>query len=531
MQSSFWQSLSRKKSISALQAEAAQEHGLKRALGATQLTALGIGAVIGAGIFVLTGTVAAQYAGPAIVISFALAALACGLAGLCYAEFASMIPLAGSAYTYAYATLGEFFAWFIGWDLVLEYALASATVAVGWSGYAVSFLRDLGLPLPPEIMAAPGTQLVNLTPQHIERMGIHLAPGWHILGTIEDALKHAAIPVTQLTHTTALFNFPAILIVGLCTTLIVIGIRESANFNSAIVALKLAVILVVIAVGVFYVDPDNWVPFIPPNTGKYGEYGWSGIARGAGVIFFAYIGFDAVSTAAQESKRPQRDLPIGILASLAICTVLYIVVSLILTGIVSYRRLAVPDPIAVAIDAIGIRWLALVVKIGAIAGISSVVLVLLFGQSRVFYSMAKDGLLPNIFAELHPRFKTPAKTAIATGFFVALVAALLPIGVIGELVSIGTLAAFAIVSAAVLILRRRQPDLPRAFRTPFVPWVPLLGIGFCLYAMLGLPLETWIRLAIWLALGQVIYFAYGRQRSHLRNAVIAENSPVDTDLS
>jgi APA family basic amino acid/polyamine antiporter len=472
-----------RKSITELQAEA-DAGTLKRALGALNLTTLGIGAVIGAGIFVLTGQAAAQYAGPAIVISFIAAGLACALAGLCYAEFASMIPVAGSAYTYAYATLGELFAWIIGWDLVLEYALGSATVAVGWSGYVTSFLRDIGIHLPAQLTAATGS----------------------------------AVTLADGSTATALINIPAILIVLLVSAVLVVGIRESAGANAAIVVIKIAVVLLFIGFGASYVMPEHWRPFIPANTGTYGEFGWSGILRGAGVVFFAYIGFDAVSTAAQEAKNPQRDMPIGILASLAICTLLYIAVALVLTGVVPHSKLNVPDPMAVGIDATGLVWLSPFVKLGAIAGLSSVILVLLLGQPRVFYAMSRDGLLPPFFGRIHPRFKTPHVTTMITGVVVAIAAGILPISILGEMVSIGTLLAFAIVCGGVLVLRYRQPELPRPFKTPWMPVVPILGMLSCVYLMITLPWPTWERLIIWLVVGMAIYFAYGRRHAALARA-------------
>jgi len=463
------------KSIEMLQAEA-DSGALRRALGPVHLTLLGIGAVIGAGIFVLTGQVAAEYAGPAVVLSFVLAGLACAFAGLCYAEFASMIPVAGSAYTYAYATLGELFAWIIGWDLILEYAVSASTVAVGWSGYVASFLRDLGIVLPARLLAPPGAEVA-------------LANG---------------------TVATGLINLPAILIVLVLTTLLVVGIRESARANAVIVGIKVVVIVMFVAIGAQFVLPENLTPLVPANTGEFGSFGWSGVLRGAGVIFFAYIGFDAVSTAAQEARNPQRDLPIGMLASLAVCTLLYIAVALVLVGVVPFHRLAVPDPIAVGVDAMGIDWLRPVIKLGALAGLSSVILVTLMGQSRVFFAMSRDGLLPRAFARVHPRFMTPWLNTAIIGAAVALTAGLFPLTVLAELVSIGTLLAFTMVCAGVLVLRRRAPELHRPFRVPFMPWIPLLGIAFCLYLMLGLPITTWLRLAGWLALGMVIYLTYGR---------------------
>jgi APA family basic amino acid/polyamine antiporter len=503
----------RKKSIQLLQSEARADSGLKRALGSVQLTAIGIGATVGAGIFVLTGQAAANYAGPAIVFSFVLAAVACALSALCYAEFASMIPVAGSAYTYSYATLGEFFAWFIGWDLLVEYSIGAAAVAVGWSGYVVSLLHQMGIYVPAQVIAPTGTRLVYLSDVVIRTTQISVLPGWYQLSTYRDVLQHSGIESASLQQATALFNLPAMIIVALLTALLVKGIRESAIFNFVIVVVKVAVILVVIGVGIAFVNPSNWVPFVPPNAGKFGEFGWSGVARGAAVVFFAYLGFDAVSTAAQEARNPQRDMPISILGSLVICTMLYIMVALVVTGVVNYSRLNVADPIAVAIDATGIRWLAVWVKLGAIAGLTSVILVLLLGQPRIIFSMAHDGLLPPFFAKIHPRFGTPANTTIISGLAVAMIASVVDIRLLGELVSIGTLAAFTVVCAAVLVLHHREPDIPRPFKTPLVPVVPLVGIACCLYLALSLPFEAWLRLLFWLALGLVIYFLYGIRHS------------------
>jgi basic amino acid/polyamine antiporter, APA family len=471
-------SLFTKKPLAALLVDA-QATPLRRVLGPVHLTMLGIGAIIGSGIFVLTGVVAAQNAGPALVLSMILAGIACTFAGLCYAEFASMIPVAGSAYTYAYATLGEIFAWIIGWDLILEYSLSASTVAVGWSGLVVSLLNDFGLTLPPQLTAATGTSVV-------------LADGSTV---------------------TALFNLPAVLIVVAVSALLVVGIRESAGTNAVIVIVKVLVLLLFIGFGAAYVRPENWRPFIPENTGTFGEYGWSGILRGAGIIFFAYIGFDAVSTAAQEAKNPQRDLPIGILASLAVCTLLFIATALVLTGIVPYAQLNVAAPVALAVDRTGLGWLRPLIKLGAIAGLSSVILVLLMAQPRIFMAMSRDGLLPPLFSRIHARFRTPAITTVLTGTVVAIAAGLLPISVLSQLVAMGTLLAFAIVCAAVLALRRTAPDLPRPFRTPGSPWVPLAGVAACLYLMVGLPLSTWERLVIWLVIGLAIYFAYSRTRA------------------
>jgi len=483
-----------KKSLTILMQEASGEgeHSLKRTLTAMNLTLLGIGAIIGAGIFVLTGTAAAQHAGPAIVISFLIAGAGCAFAGLCYAEFASMIPIAGSAYTYGYATLGELLAWIIGWDLILEYLFAASTVAVGWSGYFVQFLGDLGIVLPTSLTTAP-----------------FAVEGTH-----------------TLVRTGAIMNLPAVLLVLLMTALLVVGIKESARFNNAIVYIKVAIVLLVIGFGAFYVDTANWSPFIPAQltdeAGNLinGKFGWSGIFAGAGVIFFAYIGFDAVSTAAQEAKNPQRDLPIGILASLAVCTVLYILMALVMTGMVPFMQLDVAEPVYVALDAAGpqLAWLKYFATLGAIAGLASVVLVMLMGQPRIFYAMSRDGLLPPLFGRVHPKFGTPWLATIVTGVIAAVVAGLFPIGLLGQLFSIGTLFAFVIVCAGILVLRYRSPELKRPFRTPWVPFVPLAGIAICGWLMYNLPSDTWWRLAIWMGLGLAIYAFYGRTHSKLGRA-------------
>ena len=478
-----------KKTVAMVQQETSVEgeHSLRRSLGALNLTLLGIGAIIGAGIFVLTGTAAAQYAGPAIVLSFVIAGLGCLFAGLCYAEFASMIPIAGSAYTYGYATLGELVAWIIGWDLILEYLFAASTVAVGWSGYFVSFLRDyLGIDLPTALTNAP----------------------FRVEGT------HTFV------RTGAIANVPAIMLVAFLTTLLVFGIRESARLNNIIVFIKVAIVFLVIGFGFMFVNTANWHPFIPENTGTFGQFGWSGILRGSAVIFFAYIGFDAVSTAAQEAKNPQRDLPIGILSSLAVCTVLYILMALVMTGIARFSELNVPDPVYVAIGKAGpgLAWLKPIVAVGAIAGLASVVLVMLMGQPRIFYSMARDGLLPPVFSTVHPKFRTPWVSTIITGTVAAAIGGLFPIELLGQLVAIGTLFAFVIVSAGILVLRYRSPELHRPFRTPLVPLVPLLSIFICGYMMYGLPTDTWFRLFIWLVLGLIIYFGYGKSHSRVGRA-------------
>jgi APA family basic amino acid/polyamine antiporter len=473
------------KSIDKLAREASDtEHGLKRALGPVDLVMLGVGAIIGAGIFVLTGQAAAQHAGPAIVLSFILAGAACAFAGLCYAEMASMIPIAGSAYTYSYATMGEFLAWIIGWDLVLEYSLGAATVSVGWSGYLVSFLRDLGIVIPPHLTAGPWTPIT-------------LADGTVIHGVI---------------------NLPAIFIVGVVTALLVLGIRESANVNTTIVFVKVGVVLAFIAAGLRFIKPENWQPFIPPNAGTFEQFGITGVVTGAGVIFFAYIGFDAVSTAAQEAKNPQRDMPIGILGSLVVCTILYITVSGVLTGIVPYTQLNVPDPMAVGIDATGLAWMKWIIKIGAIAGLSSVILVMIMAQPRIFWTMANDGLLPKAFTHVHPKFRTPHITTILTGCAVGVAGGLFPISDLGHMVSIGTLFAFILVCAGVWVLRRTRPDIQRPFRAPAIWLVAPLGMLSCFYLMYGLPLVTWLRLGVWMAVGMAIYFAYGK-----RNSVIGKS--------
>lgn len=487
-----------KKSITGLQQEVEGEsHGLKRTLGATNLVALGIGAIIGAGLFSITGTAAANNAGPAVTISFVIAAVACAFAGLCYAEFASMIPVAGSAYTYSYATMGEFIAWIIGWDLVLEYAVGAATVAISWSRYFVKFLGYYNIHLDPSMTMSPWT--------------------------------HELLPDGTQIH--GMINLPAVFIVVMMSLLLIKGTKESATVNGIIVALKIAVVLIFIGLGWGYINHANYTPYIPPNTGEFGIYGMSGIVRAAGIIFFAYIGFDAVSTAAQEAKNPKRDMPIGILVSLAICTVLYILFGHVMTGVANYTSFKGADgiaPVAVAIDHMGemgangviipaFPWLNKAIILAILAGYSSVIMVMLMGQTRVFFSMSKDGLLPKIFSDVHAKFRTPWKSNLLFMGFVSLFAAFVPGEVVGEMTSIGTLLAFVLVCTGVIVLRRTQPNLPRAFKTPLVPLIPILGIIACFAMMASLPWDTWLRLIIWLAVGFAIYFGFSAKNSRLRN--------------
>lgn len=471
--------------------ESGESGGLKRSLSANNLIALGIGAIVGTGIFVLTGQAAAAHAGPALTISFAISALGCILTAFCYAEFAAMIPLSGSVYSYSYATMGEFLAWFIGWDLVLEYLFACSTVAVGWSGYMVSLFTGWGIEIPRHLS---------------EATLIYTAEGWGFSGSI--------------------INFPAVFIVALVTVFLIGGIRQSAIINNIIVVIKVAVILLFIGFGLSYINVENWTPYIPENTGEFGSFGWSGILRAAAVVFFAYLGFDALATAAQEAKNPQRDMPKSILVSLIICAILYIMVTAVLTGIVNYKELGVSAPIAHAIDRVGsgLAWLSPFIKLGAIAGISSVILVMMLGQTRIYYAISKDGLLPKFFSKIHSKYKTPHKATVFAGIATALIGGLFPINVLSELVSIGTLMAFTIVCLSVIVLRRTMPNLQRPFKTPLVPFLPILGAFVCIIQMLALPWNTWVRLIGWMILGFILYFVYGMRHSKLRKGSFPEKN-------
>ncbi len=482
------------------------EKGLKKTLGAGGLIALGIGAIIGAGLFSITGGAAANNAGPAVTLSFVIAGIGCAFAGLCYAEFASMIPIAGSAYTYSYATMGEFVAWIIGWDLVLEYAVGAATVAISWSRYLVKFFSNLGIDLPVQLVMSPFDSAT-------------LSDGTVVQGMI---------------------NLPAVFIIVAVSLILARGIKESATFTTVIVGLKLLVVFAFIILGWKYMNPQNHVPYIIENTGTFGEYGWSGIVRAAAIVFFAYIGFDAVSTAAQETKNPKRDMPIGILGSLAICTVLYILFAHVMTGLANYNEFKGQDgidPVAVAISHTPFVWLKQGVIVAILAGYSSVILVLLLGQSRVFFSMSRDGLIPRVFSAVHPKFQTPFKSNMLFAVFVSLFAAFVPGRVVGEMTSIGTLFAFILVCIGVMILRVKMPEAPRAFSTPLVPLVPILGIVTCLFMMVFLPLDTWIRLVVWMIIGFDLYILYGIKNSHIgkgsednRQAYVISSSGLMTSI-
>lgn len=478
--------LFKKKDISAVLNESEENKGeLKRNLSAVNLVTLGIGAIVGTGIFVITGQAAAMYAGPALTISFLISALGCVMAGLCYAEFAAMIPTSGGVYSYSYTTMGEILAWFVGWILVLEYLFACSSVAVGWSGYMLSLLQGWGISFPEQLSGATFD---------------HLPDGaWIWTGRI--------------------INFPAVFIIGVVSAFLIGGIKQSAFVNNIIVVIKVGVILLFIGFGLSYVDTSNWVPYIPENTGGYGNFGWTGILRGAAVVFYAYLGFDALSTTAGEARNPQKDMPKGILISLLICAFLYVLVTTVLTGIVNYKELNVDAPIALAIDRAGegLAWLSPFIKLGAIAGLSSVILVMMLGQSRIYYSISKDGLLPKVFSRVHDKHGVPHNATIFACVVTALIAGLFPLHVLSELVSIGTLMAFTIVCISILILRRTQPGLKRPFKTPFVPFVPLLGAIICIVQMLSLPWDTWVRLIGWTIFGFIIYFTYGIKHSKLNN--------------
>lgn len=488
-----------RKPLHTLLAESSEsEKGLKKTLSSRSLVALGIGAIVGAGLFSITGMAAANYAGPGIMISFIIAAIGCAFAGLCYAEFASMIPVAGSAYTYSYATMGEFIAWIIGWDLVLEYAVGAATVASSWSGYFAELFKSFGMALPPELMMTPF-----------------------------DTVKMADGSVVH-----GILNLPAIFIVVLMSLVLIRGMSESAWVNGIIVVLKVSIVIVFIIIGFQYIRPENLTPLVPENTGSFGSFGWSGIIRAAAVVFFAYIGFDAVSTAAQETKDPKKSMPIGILGSLIICTILYIFFAYVMTGVAHYTMFNAGGgsdlaPVAIAIKQMGpmgangivtpaYPWLNTAIMIAILLGYSSVILVMLMGQSRVFYSMSKDGLLPRVFSQIHPKHRTPYKSNLLFMVFVAAFAAFVPGRIVGEMTSIGTLFAFILVCIGVLVMRRHMKDAPRAFRVPFVPWIPILGVATCLFMMVFLPFDTWIRLIAWMILGLDIYAGFGMGHSQLK---------------
>jgi len=475
-----------KKSIASIVAEANQsgEGTLKRTLGPVNLILIGVGLTLGAGLFSITGLAAANHSGPAVTLSFVIAALGCGFAALCYAEFASMIPVAGSAYTYSYATMGELFAWIIGWDLVLEYSVGCATVAISWSQYLTRFLSSLGIYLPPQLTLSPFETA-------------KLADGSTVNGIV---------------------NIPAALVVVLMTAILIRGTKGSAIVNGIIVFLKVGVVLVFIALGWQYIDPANYHPYIPENTGTFGHFGWSGVLRGAGLVFFVFIGFDAVAASAQETKNPSRDLPIGIIGSLLVCTVLFGLFGHVMTGLANYKEFANSGaPVAIAIEKTPYGWLSQAIILAILIGYTSVILIDLMAQSRMFYSISKDGLLPKIFSDVHPKFKTPWKSNIMLCIFIGLFAAFVPMNVVGEMTSIGTLLAFLMVCVGILILRKTDPDAKRPFRVPFVPLIPILGILVCLVMMAFLPWETWLRLGVWLVIGLAIYFWYGKKNSKLNS--------------
>lgn len=484
------------KSIESILKESDEGAKLKKSLTAFSLVLLGVGAIIGAGLFSLTGIAAANNAGPAVTLSFVVAASGCAFAGLCYAEFASMIPVAGSAYTYSYATMGELIAWTIGWDLILEYAVGAATVAISWSRYLIKLLEKWHVAhIPYRWMMSP---FETMTVNGVEVSGI--------------------------------MNLPAVFITVIMSLILIRGIQESARFNAIIVALKITVVIVFIALGWSYIDEANYADYIPANTGAFENFGWTGIMTGAAVVFFAFIGFDAVSTAAQEAKNPQRDMPIGIMGSLLVCTILYVLFAHVMTGLENYKNFAnEAAPVALAIAATPYGFMQELIIMAILAGYSSVILVLLLGQSRVFFSMSKDGLIPKLFSDIHPKFQTPWKSNLLFAVLVSLFAAFVPVSVVGEMCSIGTLFAFVLVCIGILVLRHTRPDLPRAFKTPFVPFVPIMGILVCFYLMYALPLDTWIRLFVWMAIGFVVYFAYGKRNSKL-NKTDSESRPTSNVL-
>lgn len=507
-------SLFRTKSVETMLAEREDpKHQLKRVLGAFDLVSIGIGCIIGTGIFVLTGVAASRYSGPALIVSFIIAGLACAFAALAYAEFASMIPLAGSAYTYSYATLGELLAWIIGWDLILEYGVAASAVAVGWSAYftniANNFLQVFNIKIPMHWVNAPWAASTIETPKLIDYF---FKPElWQNFDLLH-LFAASTVPTGDY------FNLPAVIIILLITTLLVIGIRESANVNTIIVSIKVVVVLFFIFLGVWFIKPVNWIPFAP--------FGWGGIMTGAAIIFFAYIGFDAVSTAAEETKNPQRDLPIGIIGSLIICTILYIAVAAIMTGIVPFNELGTAAPMAYVFEKINMSWASGLISLGAICGITSVLMITLFGQSRLFFAMSRDNLLPAFVSAVHPKFKTPALITIITGTVMAVLAAITPIEIIAELANIGTLFAFILVSGGIMVLRKTRPDLKRVFKCPWVPVIPILAILFCFYLMISLPIITWVRFVVWLLIGFIIYFSYSRFHSKLAHKEVV-NEPVE----